>query len=94
VLPNLPTVSEAGVPGYEAVIWLGLMAPAGTPPAITAKLNTQVAAIVADPAVRQAWAKQGAIPMTMSIAEFRKYLDDDIAKWAKVVKISGAKVDE
>src|SRR6185437_5659331 len=46
VLPNLPTVSEAGVPGYEAVIWLGLMAPAGTPPAITAKLNTQVAAIV------------------------------------------------
>jgi len=94
VLPNLPTVSEAGVPGYEAVIWLGLMAPAGTPPAITAKLNTQVAAIVADPAVRQAWAKQGAIPMTMSIAEFRKYLDDDIAKWAKVVKVSGAKVDE
>jgi tripartite-type tricarboxylate transporter receptor subunit TctC len=94
VLPNVPTMSEAGVPGYDAVIWLGLMAPHGTPAAITEKLNAEVAAIVADPAVREAWAKQGAIPMTMSIAEFTKYLDDDIAKWAKVVKVSGAKVDE
>jgi tripartite-type tricarboxylate transporter receptor subunit TctC len=82
------------VPGYDAVIWLGLMAPRGTPAAITGKLNAEIAAIVADPAVRQAWAKQGAAPMTMSIAEFTKYLEDDIAKWAKVVKISGAKVDE
>jgi tripartite-type tricarboxylate transporter receptor subunit TctC len=94
VLPNVPTMAEAGVPGYDAVIWLGLMAPRGTPAAITGKLNAEIAAIVADPAVRQTWAKQGAAPMTMSIAEFTKYLEDDIAKWAKVVKISGAKVDE
>jgi tripartite-type tricarboxylate transporter receptor subunit TctC len=94
VLPELPTVSEAGVPGYNAVIWLGLMAPKGTPAAITGKLNAEITKIVSEPAVQQAWAKQGAVPMTMTLAEFTQYLNDDIAKWAKVVKISGAKVDE
>jgi tripartite-type tricarboxylate transporter receptor subunit TctC len=94
VLPDLPTVSEAGVPGYNAVIWLGLMAPKGTPAAITGKLNAEITKIVSEPAVQQAWAKQGAVPMTMTLAEFTQYLNDDIAKWAKVVKISGAKVDE
>jgi tripartite-type tricarboxylate transporter receptor subunit TctC len=94
VLPNLPTVAEAGVPGYEAVIWLGLMAPRNTPLAITGKLNAEITRIVNDPAVRQAWAKQGAAPMSMTIPEFTQYLNDDIAKWAKVVKVSGAKVDE
>jgi tripartite-type tricarboxylate transporter receptor subunit TctC len=94
VLPQLPTVAEAGVPGYDAVIWLGLMAPKNTPPAITGMLNAEITKIVSEPAVQQAWAKQGAVPMTMTIAEFTKYLDDDIRKWAEVVKISGAKVDE
>ena len=94
VLPDLPTVSEAGVPGYNAVIWLGLMAPKGTPAAITGKLNAEITKIVSEPAVQQAWAKQGAVPMTMTLAEFTQYLNDDIAKWAKVVKISGGKVDD
>ena len=94
VLPDLPTVSEAGVPGYNAVIWLGLMAPKGTPAAITGKLNAEITKIVSEPAVQQAWAKQGAVQMMMTLAEFTQYLNDDIAKWAKVVKISGAKVDE
>ncbi len=94
VLPDRPTMAEAGVPGYEAVIWLGLMAPHNTPPAITGKLNAEITRIVNDPAVRQAWAKQGATPMSMTIPEFTQYLNDDIAKWAKIVKISGAKVDE
>ncbi|HEY5366750.1 MAG TPA: tripartite tricarboxylate transporter substrate binding protein [Casimicrobiaceae bacterium] len=94
VLPDVPTVSEAGVPGYDAVIWLGLIAPAKTPPAVIAKLNAAITAIVSEPAVRDAWAKQGATPMTMSVAEFTQYLNDDIRKWARVVKISGAKVDE
>jgi tripartite-type tricarboxylate transporter receptor subunit TctC len=93
VMPNVPTISEAGVPGYEAVIWLGLMAPKGTPPAIVNKLNAEVAKIVAKPEVRAEWAKQGAVGMTMTPDEFSRYVGDDIVKWEKVIKVSGAKVD-
>jgi tripartite-type tricarboxylate transporter receptor subunit TctC len=93
VLPDVPTVSEAGVPGYEAVIWLGIMAPAGTPKPIVERLNAEIRKIVNSADVKEAWAKQGAAPLNMSTAEFGQYLHDDIAKWAKVVKISGAKVD-
>ena len=93
VLPDVPTVSEAGVPGYEAVIWLGIMAPAGTPKPIVELLNGEIRKIVNSPDVKEAWAKQGAAPMSMSTEEFDQYLHEDIAKWAKVVKISGAKVD-
>ena len=62
VLPDVPTVSEAGVPGYEATIWLGIMAPKGTPPEIVDRLNAEIAKIIAKPAIREAWAKQGAVP--------------------------------
>lgn len=93
VLPNVPTVSEAGVPGYEAVIWLGLMAPKGTPRAIVDRLNTEITKIASQPATRSEWEKQGATPMKMSPDAFGKYLADDIVKWAKIVKISGARVD-
>lgn len=93
VLPDVPTVSEAGVPGYEAVIWLGLMAPKNTPAAIVNKLNAAVTKIVSSPEVRELWAKQGAIPMTMTPNEFTHFLNDDVVKWAHIVKISGAKVE-
>lgn len=93
VMPNVPTLSEAGVPGYEAVIWLGLMAPKGTPPAIVNRLNTEVAKIVNRHEVRADWAKQGAVGMTMAPDDFAKYVADDIVKWEKVIRISGAKVD-
>jgi tripartite-type tricarboxylate transporter receptor subunit TctC len=93
VMPNIPTISEAGVPGYEAVIWLGLMAPAGTPKAIVEKLNAEVQKVLDLPDVKEAWAKQGAFPMHMTPTEFGKYIEQDIEKWAKVVKISGAKRD-
>lgn len=93
VMPNIPTVSEAGVPGYEATIWLGIMAPTGTPKPIIDRLNAEITKVVNQPDVKQDWAKQGAVPMTMKPDEFGKYLRDDIEKWAKVVKISGAKVD-
>jgi tripartite-type tricarboxylate transporter receptor subunit TctC len=93
VMPDIPTVSEAGVPGYEATIWLGIMAPAGTPKPIVDRLNAEIAKIVASPEVKADWAKQGAVPMTMTPDEFDKYLRADIEKWAKVVKVSGAKVD-
>jgi tripartite-type tricarboxylate transporter receptor subunit TctC len=94
VLPNVPTMSEAGVPGYEAVIWLGIMAPKGTPRAIVAKLNAEITKIVSRPEVRAEWAKQGAVPMAMTPDEFARYTADDIAKWERIVKISGAKPDQ
>lgn len=93
VLPEVPTMSEAGVPGYQAVIWLGLVAPVGTPAAIVNKLNAEITKIVAEPQVRALWAKQGASPMSMTPAEFADYINKDIVKWARVVKISGARVD-
>ncbi len=93
VLPDVPTVSEAGVPGYEAVIWLGLMAPKGTPAAIVEKLNAEITRIVALEDIKATWAKQGAVPMSMSPAAFGQFLREDIVKWEKIVKISGAKVE-
>jgi tripartite-type tricarboxylate transporter receptor subunit TctC len=93
VMPNVPTLAEAGVPGYEAVIWLGVMAPKGTPPAIVAKLNAEITKIVSRPEVRADWARQGAVGMTMTPDEFAKYETADIAKWKRVVEISGAKID-
>jgi tripartite-type tricarboxylate transporter receptor subunit TctC len=94
VMPDVPTVDEAGVPKYEATIWLGLMAPKGTPPAIVEKLNAEVGRIVASAETAKAWKAQGATPMVMAVPEFTRYLNDDIAKWARIVKISGAKVDQ
>jgi len=94
VMPEVPTVAESGVPGYEAVIWLGLMAPAKTAPAIVAKLNVEIGRIVNRPDVRQEWARQGAVPMSMGVDEFGRYLREDIDKWANVVRISGAKFDD
>jgi len=94
VLPNVPTMSEAGVPGYEAVIWLGIMAPKGTPPEIVRRLNAEITAIVGRPEVRDEWARQGAVAMKMNPEEFGRYIVDDIAKWERIVKISGAKADQ
>lgn len=94
VTPNVPTVSEAGVPGYEAVIWLGVLAPKGTPPAIVNRLNAEITKIVNRPDVRAEWAKQGAAGMAMPPDEFARYVGDDIAKWEKVIKVSGAKPDQ
>jgi len=86
VLPDVPTVTEAGVAGYEATIWLGLMAPAGTPKPVIDKLNAAVNTIVKRPDVVKLWAEQGALPISMTPEEFDKYLRGDIVKWANVVK--------
>lgn len=93
VLPNVPTLNEAGVPGYEATIWLGLMAPQGTPKAVVDKLNEAVSRIAGQPDVKQAWGKQGAVPLVMSPEAFDKYARDDIAKWARVIKSAHITVD-
>jgi tripartite-type tricarboxylate transporter receptor subunit TctC len=92
-LPDLVTVHESGVPRFEASIWLGLMAPKGTPADVVNRLNAEVRKIVNNPDVRAAWAKQGAVPMSMTVPEFDQYLNADIAKWANIVKVSGAKPD-
>ena len=92
VLPDVPTVSEAGVPGYQATIWLGIMAPRGTPAEVVDRLNAEVGKIIAMPAIRDAWARQGAVPMAMTPAEFDAYLRKDIEKWAKVIQQAGIKV--
>ena len=94
VLPNVPTMNEAGVAGYEAVIWLGVMAPKGTPPAIVNRLNAEIRKIVARPDVRDEWAKQGAVGMLMTPEEFSRYAADDVVKWERIVKLSGAKPDQ
>jgi tripartite-type tricarboxylate transporter receptor subunit TctC len=86
VLPDIPTVTEAGVSGYEATIWLGLMAPAGTPKPIIDKLAAATNAFVKRPEIVKLWKEQGALPMSMTTEEFDKFLRGDIAKWADVVK--------
>jgi tripartite-type tricarboxylate transporter receptor subunit TctC len=93
VLPDVPTVNESGVPGYEATIWLGLLAPKGTPKAIVDKLNEAVSKITSQPEVKRQWGQQGATPMVMTPAEFDKYIQADIAKWAKVIKAANIKAD-
>src|SRR5476649_349159 len=89
VMPNVPTVNESGVPGYEATIWLGIMAPKGTPPEIVDRLNAEIGKIIAKSEIRDAWAKQGAVPMTMTPDQFGAFLKQDIDKWAKVIKTAG-----
>ncbi len=91
IMPDVPTVAEAGVPGYEATIWLGVMAPAKTPKDIIKLLNTEINKVINRADIREAWAKQGAVPMVMTPEQFDAYLKKDIEKWANVVKVSGAK---
>ena len=93
VTPDVPTVAEAGVPGYESGIWLGLMAPAATPRPILQKLNGDINKILNSADVRETWLKQGTITMGMSIEQFDKFLREEIVKWGKIVKVSGAKLD-
>ena len=94
VMPDVPTLNESGVPGYDAVIWLGIMAPINTPRAIVNKLNAEITKAVNRADVKADWAKQGATPMQMSPDAFAKYVREDIDKWAHVVKVSGAKFEE
>jgi tripartite-type tricarboxylate transporter receptor subunit TctC len=89
--PDLPTVGET-VPGYEATIWIGLMAPKGTPKEVVSFLNTAINKVIQLPDVKAAWLKQGAIPLVKTPAEFEAFLHQDIEKWARVVKVSGAKI--
>ncbi len=93
VLPDVPTLQEAGLPGYDATIWLGLMAPKGTPKAVVDRLNEAVTKITSSADVKAAWGKQGAAPIILNADAFDKYIKDDIEKWAKVIKTAGIKAD-
>jgi len=93
VMPEVPTIAEAGVKGYESTIWIGLMAPRGTPKPVIDRLNTEIAKVLARPDVKKAWNAQGAEPMTMTPGQFENYVNGDIAKWAKVIRGAGIKVD-
>jgi tripartite-type tricarboxylate transporter receptor subunit TctC len=85
-LPDVPTISEAGVPGYETSIWYGLFAPAGTPPAIARQLHDEVAAIIASPEMQKRFDAQGILIRNMSSTEFGKFMVSEAAKWMRVVK--------
>jgi len=92
-LPDVPTIAESGLPGFEASSWFGLLAPAGTPPAIIAKINAEVATWLASPEGREKLAAIGANAAGGSPEDFARHIQAETAKWAKVVKESGAKVD-
>lgn len=91
--PDVPTIAEAGVPGYESVAWFGILAPAGTPPEIVKKLNTEIAKTLKSPEVMTRLASQGAEPVSNTPEQFAAYIKSEMTKWAKVVKTSGAQVD-
>ena len=86
ILPDVPTIAEAGVPGFQATLWVGFMAPAGTPMPIVDKLNREITKIVSRPDIKAAWEKQGAEPVTMTQPEFKAFMEAQIAKWADVIK--------
>jgi len=86
ILPDVPTIAEAGVPGFQATLWVGFMAPAGTPMPIIDKLNREITKIVSRPDIKAAWEKQGAEPVTMTQPEFKAFMEAEIAKWADVIK--------
>ena len=86
ILPDVPTLAEAGVPGFQATLWVGFMAPAGTPQPIVEKLNREITKIVSRPDIKAAWEKQGAEPVTMTQPQFKAFMDAQIAKWAGVIK--------
>jgi tripartite-type tricarboxylate transporter receptor subunit TctC len=91
--PEVPTVAEAGVPGYEVTVWFGLVAPAGTPREIVQKLNAEVLKILAMPDVRERFQAQGVEPVGSTPEQFGEHIRAQMAKWAKVVQDAGVKAE-
>jgi len=91
--PELPTVAEAGVPGYEITAWYGIVAPAGTPPDIVRRLNAELVLAIRSPEIAQRIAALGGAPIANTAEEFQAFLRTDVERWAKVVRESGARAD-
>jgi tripartite-type tricarboxylate transporter receptor subunit TctC len=85
ILPNVPTIAEAGIPQYNATIWIGVMAPAGTPKEIVDLLNREINKILLRPDIKESWQRQGANTMVMTPDEFGAYVQSEIERWAKVI---------
>ncbi len=92
-IPDVPTIAESGVPGFESGSWQGVIAPAGTPAEIVAKLNAEIARIVGTPEMRENLGKQGAEVRTTTPAEFETFIRSEKTRWAKVVKDANVKID-
>jgi tripartite-type tricarboxylate transporter receptor subunit TctC len=92
-LPEVPTFAEAGYPGVDAYAWFGLLAPAGTPPAIVERLNAEVNQVLRTPEIGERFAQLGALPIGGSAADFDRFIRNDLAKWARVVKERNIKAD-
>ena len=86
ILPDVPTMAEAGVPDFNATLWVGFMAPAGTPKPIIDKLHDEITKILRRPDIKQAWEKTGATPIVMTQPEFKSFMEAQVAKWAEVIK--------
>ena len=86
ILPDVPTMAEAGVPGFNASLWVGFMAPAGTPKPIVDKLHDEITKILRRPDIKQGWEKTGATPIVMTQPEFKSFMESQVAKWAEVIK--------
>jgi tripartite-type tricarboxylate transporter receptor subunit TctC len=93
ILPNVPTIAEAGIPDYNATIWIGVMAPAGTPKEIVDLLNREINAILVRPEIKESWRRQGANTMVMSPQEFGAYIQSEIDRWAKLIKANNINVN-
>jgi tripartite-type tricarboxylate transporter receptor subunit TctC len=84
ILPDVPTIAET-VPGFNATLWVGFMAPAGTPQPIVEKLNVEITKILSRPDIKEAWDKQGASPLIMAQPQFKRFMDEQVARWEKVI---------
>jgi tripartite-type tricarboxylate transporter receptor subunit TctC len=94
IMPDVPTISEAGLPGYDAAIWWGISAPAGTPKAIVDRLHKELAVILKSEDVEKKFESDGVEPQLMSPAEYGKFMEEETAKWAKVIKEANIKVEK
>ncbi len=92
-LPDVPTIAEAGVPGYEYTTWYGIFAPARTPAPVIARLNTEIVKILLSPEIKQRLVSQGGDPAPSTPAELRRYMAEESARWAKTIKSAGIRVD-
>lgn len=91
ILPEVPTIAEAGVPGFQASLWVGFMVPAATPQPVVDKLNAEIAKILSRPDIKASWEKQGATPVVMPPAEFKKFMDAEVVKWAGIIQANHIK---